>query len=128
MSVLRLMEKNQQTSRYSFWCPGCDTMHWVSIAGPTPGSGVYWTLVGTVDKPTFQPSILVSWSSWDPPVTPENMEQWREKAWPQNKVDNKCHLFISQAQIQFLPDCTHKLAGKTVPMVELETLEERRDE
>jgi hypothetical protein len=27
-----------------------------------------------------------------------------------------CHTFINDGNIQFLADCTHKLAGKTVPV------------
>lgn len=28
----------------------------------------------------------------------------------------RCHLFIRAGQIEFLGDCTHEFAGKTVPM------------
>ena len=27
-----------------------------------------------------------------------------------------CHSFVVNGQIQFLPDCTHALAGQTVPI------------
>jgi hypothetical protein len=29
----------------------------------------------------------------------------------------RCHLFIRDGALQFLSDCTHKLAGQTVDMV-----------
>lgn len=53
------------------------------------------------DAPTVQPSLLTYWSKG-----PEHREQ-------------RCHLFIVKGQLQFLADCTHKLAGQTVDMVEL---------
>lgn len=30
-----------------------------------------------------------------------------------------CHCFIRNGMIEFLTDCTHNLAGQTVPMVDL---------
>ncbi len=30
--------------------------------------------------------------------------------------DEVCHSFVTDGQIQFLGDCTHKLAGQTVPL------------
>jgi hypothetical protein len=35
-------------------------------------------------------------------------------------VETRCHLFIRNGKIQFLGDCTHELAGKTVDMVEFD--------
>ena len=31
-------------------------------------------------------------------------------------IDAICHSFITDGSIEFLPDCTHELAGKTVPL------------
>ncbi len=33
-----------------------------------------------------------------------------------------CHVYLMEGMIQFLGDCQHALAGKTVPMVDWETL------
>ena len=30
----------------------------------------------------------------------------------------RCHLFVTKGKIQYLQDCTHELAGKTVDMVD----------
>jgi hypothetical protein len=35
---------------------------------------------------------------------------------------NQCHSFIRNGQIQFLSDCHHELAGKTVDLPEVEEL------
>jgi len=55
-----------------------------------------WEFNGDVDKPTFSPSILVRHHEWT--------------------VEKVCHSFVRDGKIEFLNDCTHELAGKTVPM------------
>jgi hypothetical protein len=56
--------------------------------GPDGG----WTFNGDMARPTFSPSILVRTET------------------------SRCHSFVKDGQIEFLPDCTHALAGKTVPL------------
>ena len=56
-----------------------------------------WTYNGDCDSPTFSPSMLVHQS------TPEL----------------RCHSFVREGKIQFLNDCHHELAGKTVPIPEM---------
>jgi hypothetical protein len=86
---------------YLFECPGCKQMHrvivkWGSKSGRTEPE---WSFNGSLDRPTFSPSLLVQWNSPD-----------------KNFV---CHSFIRDGQIQFLNDCTHALAGKTVDLPEV---------
>jgi hypothetical protein len=82
-----------------FECPGCDMLHVVYVAG----EGVpVWTFNGDIDKPTVSPSVLVRSNYGQPPV------------------DTVCHSLIKDGQIQFLGDCTHKLAGQTVEIPEYE--------
>jgi hypothetical protein len=59
-----------------------------------------WTFNGDLDKPTFNPSLLVTWT--------------------QHQMPQVCHSFVRDGQIQFLSDCTHKLAGQTVEIPEWE--------
>lgn len=73
-----------------------------------------------MDKPTFSPSLLIDSERYDPPVTPENHEQWKREPWPQKKVRFVCHSFVRDGMIQFLTDCTHKLAGQTVELPDVE--------
>jgi len=70
-----------------------------------------WQFNGDYDKPTFSPSVLVTYEHWVPPATPENLNPG-----PQTKVKDICHSFVRDGQIQFLSDCTHSLAGQTVPL------------
>jgi hypothetical protein len=96
---------------YTFWCPGCKCAHGVRTTGATT-----WGFNGNMDKPSFTPSIKVEYPRWEPPVTPENIEQWRQAPWKQTKRDHVCHLYVTEGVLNFLPDCTHELAGKSVPM------------
>ena len=83
----------------AFFCPGCQDVHVVNSAP----SGPRWTYNGNPERPTFSPSILVTcnWSKLD-----------------QSDKDEICHSFVRDGQIQFLGDCTHKLAGQTVEVPE----------
>lgn len=115
--VLRPIEKKpgQKSADFLFWCPGCRCCHgvWVSAANSI---NAQWTFNGNIERPTFAPSLLIRYPYWDPPVTAENLEQWRTAPWKQTQKEKVCHSFVRDGQIQFLGDCTHELAGKTVPM------------
>lgn len=74
---------------YVFHCPGCGYSHPFEINAPG-GNG--WTWNGSMDKPTFSPSLLVA---GDYP-------------------ENRCHSYVREGQIQFLNDCHHALKGQTV--------------
>lgn len=93
----------------AFYCPGCKKRHHINDA-PAPGtpSSPVWAWNGSVDRPTFTPSLLIRW-----PANPEAGEEFKE--WRTERV---CHSFITDGQIQFLSDCTHDLAGQTVSIPE----------
>lgn len=79
---------------YVFHCPGCECGHPVTV-------GVNgWVWNGSMDKPTFTPSLLCN----------------------QNEP-NRCHSFITGGNIQFLSDCFHPLAGKTVEIPDWDSKE-----
>jgi hypothetical protein len=83
--------------RLAFLCPGCDKMHTIRV---NCADGWQWD--GCVNHPTIQPSILVN-PGRENPNTPV------------------CHSYIRDGNIQFLSDCSHKLAGLTVPMTTFES-------
>lgn len=74
--------------RLGFWCPGCEEIHIVTPA---------WTFNGNYTRPTFSPSVLVTYDGAD--------------------KQTRCHSFIHNGSIEFLNDCTHKLAGQTVALI-----------
>jgi len=94
--------------QYLFECPGCGDSHSVTTCNegyPHP----IWTFNGDINKPTVSPSILVRY-----PANPNAMEEFKE--WRKERV---CHSFVKGGMIQFLSDCTHKLAGQTVELPDI---------
>ena len=74
---------------WEMWCPGCEDIHAVGPAHQCDGN---------LESPTLQGgSVLVMYG---------------------NRPDDKrCHSFVRSGHWEFLGDCTHPLAGQTVPMV-----------
>ena len=85
------------------WCPGCRCGHAINVERPTE-RGHRWTFNGDHDHPTFSPSVHIKGHSYKQGVEIPGTEHTR------------CHYFLKDAQIQFLPDCQHELAGQTVPL------------
>lgn len=81
-----------------FYCPGCRSGH--SIRTNPDG----WGWNGCAEKPTFTPSVLVTYNGADAGV---------EDAPPA-----VCHSFVTDGKIRFLDDSTHALAGQTVALPE----------
>lgn len=110
-SILRDQIDGNGHKHLAFLCPGCGMPHSIIITGDKA-----WGWNGDVEKPTFTPSILVQHEEWTPPVTSENLAQWKASPWVQHKVEKVCHSFVTSGRIEFLTDCTHELAGKTVDL------------
>lgn len=77
---------------YVFHCPGCKYGHPFEVEAP---NGEGWAWNGSLDKPTFKPSLLVA------------------KGTP-----TQCHSFVTDGRIQFLADSHHELAGQTVDLLD----------
>jgi hypothetical protein len=114
MSALGTKLRKLEGGKVSYWCPGCDRAHVLTVEPGGPGP--CWDWDGDADTPTFSPSVLVKYPHWVPPVTSENLVEWKRKPWPQSLVTHVCHAFVTDGQVQFLVDSTHKLAGQTVPL------------
>lgn len=79
-----------------FHCPGCERHHTVRVKGDGA-----WGWNGDVSKPTLTPSVFSN------PPGPYFVAS-----------QPSCHSFVKDGQIQFLDDCSHALAGQTVPLPE----------
>lgn len=84
----------------AYFCPGCRNSHAVSVNGHRNSSGATWKWNGSMERPTFTPSILCN----------KDVPEYR------------CHHFIRSGYIEFLNDCFHALKGQTVPLPEAEGL------
>lgn len=83
---------------YAWYCPGCKNHHAVPVNGCKNSNGAGWGWNGSVDAPTLTPSVLCN---------------------PQDATI-RCHCFIRDGKIEFLPDCYHDLKGQTVEVPEYE--------
>ena len=63
--------------------------------GTREGTGC-WTWNGSTDAPTLRPSVLTQAHDW------------------------RCHSWINDGAAQFLDDCSHDLAGATVPLLDVD--------
>jgi hypothetical protein len=90
MSKFHDMGQQEGEHWVAFHCPGCEHGHSIPVSGRRA-----WQWNGSYDSPTITPSLLVNKGGANPtaPV---------------------CHSHVTAGNIQFLNDCTHKLAGQTV--------------
>lgn len=101
MSKLLKVQEDEQIVGYIFDCPGCEQSHKVYIYPHQNEMGAHWLMTGDEHSPTFSPSILCV-------VT------------PQKGKPLVCHSIVEKGKIRFLDDCTHKLAGQTVELPEVD--------
>ncbi len=73
---------------YQHWCDGCNELHLI----PNFNEKIRWTFNDDFDRPTLTPSVRHTW---------------------ENKC---CHYYITNGQINYCGDCTHTLAGKSMPL------------
>lgn len=106
---------------YSFRCPGCGEEHLVATQDPN-GTGMVWGFNQSLARPTFTPSLLFRSGHFIPGYE-------SPRCWCNYHSENPdepapfrcgiCHSFVLEGQMQFLNDCTHALAGQTVPLPSL---------
>lgn len=73
------------------WCPGCDALHTISTI---------WTWNGDLMHPTFEPAVRLARGGKKTPL-------------------RVCHYNLVAGQLHFHDECTHGLAGRTVPLPDL---------
>jgi len=94
---MALLTKVQNSSKYLFWCEGCECCHFVD--------GVKWRVSGGIDTPTVTPSIKVEYKDSN------------------GKVTGICHLSIKGGVIKYhASDTTHDFSGKEVQMLEMDAM------
>jgi hypothetical protein len=99
VSKVRPVTQSGDVIAYEFHCPGCGHSHMPYVKAVPNGLGGMtpaWQFNGDLQRPTFHPSVLAGWGDESGP--------------------HICHSFVREGRIEFLPDCTHALAGKTVEL------------
>jgi len=88
------------------WCPAPDVdnhstgqcgLHMLAVSGDSHGRPM-WQFDGNLEAPTLNPSILTRMGT------------------VRNYI---CHSYVKNGNWEFLSDCTHSMAGKTVPLPDL---------
>lgn len=94
-----------------WWCVACGHAH-----GGPPSR---WSFNGDEEHPTFTPSFLVRSGHYIPGHTGDCWCTWNatHPEDPSGFACRVCHTVIRNGQIQYLGDCTHAYAGKTIDMV-----------
>lgn len=90
--------KSDEVIGYLFWCPGCEETHSYLIKQYRSPPNPTWNFNGDINAPSFEPSLLYRYT--------------------RAGRDHVCHLYLTLGQLRYLPDCTHALAGKVVPLPE----------
>lgn len=113
--VIKLRDHYQgpQNCYAVFMCPGCHSEHILGIADGC--TGARWTWNGDLVRPTFTPSVASRGHKLELDAKGEWTGEWARDA-AGNLIPSVCHSFVTDGQIQFLPDCTHELANQTVPL------------
>lgn len=94
----------------------------VIIKGTREGTG-NWTWNGDTEKPTLRPSVLILSGHYDKNFKPGDScwcTYYKENP-DKEKVFHCfcCHTWINDGQAQFLPDCSHEFAGKTLDLMDV---------
>ncbi len=79
-------------------CPGCKTAHTI-FTKVTERNNVIWGFNGDLNKPTFTPSVKITW--------------------PEEQKQHCCHFHINEGRIEFCGDCTHELSGKVFELTDV---------
>jgi hypothetical protein len=90
---------------FAHWCPGCGEMHILPDR---------WSFDGNLESPTFTPSFRHSGiqrvfvdGNWT--------GEWKRDA-NGNTIPYICHYILTSGNLQYCGDCTHALAGQTIPL------------
>lgn len=125
-AVLRPVEgiEELQIIGYKIICLGCDEEH-LLYTNPSYGD-ITWGFNGDIEKPTFNPSLLIrtgchiSNHKTDHCWCTYNKECIEKGEKPTSFKCKTCHTFITDGKIQYLTDCSHKLAGQTIELPNFE--------
>lgn len=96
MARVRKVPTSRTKWQYHFQCPGCDEEH--------AFNDEVWVWNRNYDRPTLSPSYKIL--------------GWRFVGDTDNSEYFLCHSHINDGKIDFLGDCTHKLVGQTVDLIE----------
>jgi hypothetical protein len=95
----------------------------VMTKGTRAGTGK-WTWNGDTEKPTLKPSVLTEAGHFASNFDNVNDSCWCKyyKEHPNEKAIFhcfRCHTWINDGKVQFLPDSTHEFSGQTLELLDI---------
>lgn len=90
---LLVLPPHNGVTEIRFWCSPC--AHLSPTGGLHAVSVPAWRWNGDLDRPTIRPSVLT------------------------RRGDERCHLFVTDGQIEYLADSSHDAAGFTLDLGDL---------
>lgn len=94
---MAILKKIENSDKWIFWCPGCECGHTIDPSR--------WQWNGDKEKPTVTPSILHHRTIGTP----------------------RCHIQVTAGRIMYYGDSEHAFSGKTIDMIDMDTLGELSD-
>lgn len=85
---------------YFVYCPACLRAHRFIVENEQDPKHI-WVFDGSMEAPTFNPSLLVESGGFAP-----------------GSKDEICHSYLQEGIWKFQQDSTHHLAGQAVPMID----------
>lgn len=119
MAALSRFLRSREGGGVAFWCPGCNEAHAVTVSPDRAHNGASWGWNGCAEKPTFTPSVLVTSGHYCAHYDGKGCWCTYYIEHPAETRDfecGRCHSFVVDGNIQFLSDCSHNLAGQTMPL------------
>jgi len=114
-----------------WYCEGCEHTHYINVAPENAPPSTFmtatkWSFNGDLEKPTVSPSVVNftgHYVSGQP--QPPNCRHCNDSELEGCPTSCKrCHIFIRDGMVEFLSDCTHKLAGQIRPLKDIENSED----
>jgi hypothetical protein len=94
MAKIKEVELWEGRRQFHYFCKGCNEIHAFSLKSEEGNH----TFNMDLNNPTVNPSLLQNFGG-------------------QSKI---CHSYIRNGEIQYLGDCQHELAGKTIQLPEID--------
>jgi hypothetical protein len=95
----------------------------IILKGSREGTGC-WTWNGDTERPTLKPSVLRTSGHYVPGFKEGDSCWCTYYAERPDEVEHfkcfRCHTWINDGKAQFLPDCSHELAGQTLDLLEVD--------
>lgn len=93
-----------------FMCPGCRKMHWINDKETNKEKEPHYRYLK--EHNLKLPDVWEFNNDFERPTVRASVLTWND--------ESRCHSFITDGKIQFLSDCTHELAGKTVELPDID--------